>query len=205
MENIHKKEKNETLLEQASQIARQCGFEVVEGYLDLGKISYEQVKHFLYTLAETGDFVFHGTNAKERFDVLEARQANDAAKESGNKRAVYADAGITVPLASAVLNKSYILEKLSTFTTEWGNKDGKMLFRFSPNFYDLFVSGDPELFSDGYVYVLDKAGFMNAEGAGAEWHSEADQKPILTCRVSGKFAKDIFILDQKDGNVSATP
>jgi hypothetical protein len=201
MEAIHQQEKGVELAEQVSKIAQQFGFEIIDGHLDLKEAPYKDVRHFFDTLIETGHFVFHGTNTEEKFDVLEARQANDAAKESGNKKAVYADAGATIPLASAILNKSYILEKLGGFTTEWGDENGRMLFRFSSNLYALFQGHDPKLFSDGYVYILDKTRFANAEDAGAEWHSEADQAPILTCGVSGNIARDIFTLNQKDGNV----
>ena len=142
--------------------------------------------------------VFHGTNAEERFDSLEARQANDESKESGNKKAVYATTTARIPLALAILNKTYIGSRFRNFMTVWGDDNGKMIFEFSPNVYELFKSGDPNLFSDGYVYVLDKANFINAEDAGNEWHSEVNQKPLLACRVSKKLADVIFIIGKGD-------
>lgn len=76
--------------------------------------------------------------------------------------------------------------------------NGKMIFDFSPNIYELCKAGDQNLFCDGYVYVLDKANFANAEDAGGEWHSETNQIPLLTCHISKKLASEIFIIGQGD-------
>src|SRR3989344_7025676 len=101
-----KKEKTiETTKEQLKRIVNQFEFKIVGDEIDLRDRPNEDVMKFFNSLAESGAFLFHGTNAQERFDKLEARQANDSAKESGNKKAVYADEGTAVPLASALWNK----------------------------------------------------------------------------------------------------
>ncbi len=179
--------------EKTREIIAKFGFEVVDGEVDLRTSSNEKVLNFLDSLRGLG--LFHGTNARERFDTLEARQANDSAKESGNKKAVYADEGITVPIANAILNKRYIASKFSSFVTGWSNnEDGKTVFSFSPSVYQLFKSNDPDLFHDGYIYFLDKTNFINAEDAGTEWHSESDQKAVFSFHVSKKLAESIFIV-----------
>jgi hypothetical protein len=175
------------------QIIDKFSLEISDGCLDLREYSNEDAVSFLYALKELGTVLFHGTNAEERFSILEARQANDGFKESGNKKAVYADADVTVPLANALLNRTYLISKFDSFVTAWGDDNGKMIFNFSPNVYELFTARDPNLFSDGYVYILDKTNFINAEDAGAEWHAESDQIPLLACRVSKKLAPTIFI------------
>lgn len=182
-----------------NQISKQFGFEIFDGHLDLRNYTNPEVFNFFDALAQTGEVVFHGTNAEERFDALEARQANDSAKESGNKKAVYADTDAKPSLFLAVVNKNYLRSKFSGFASGWSD-DGKMIFKLSPNVYELLKSGDPNLFNDGYIYVLDKDNFINAEDAGHEWHSEIDQKPLLACRVSKKLADDILIFGKGDAD-----
>lgn len=189
---------------QIQDVCDQFGFKITNDEVDLREYPNEGVFRFFYALKDLGTLLFHGTNSAERFSILEARQANDGAKESGNKKAVYADAGITIPAASAVFDMSYIKNKFDSFVTSWGNDpNGKMFFNFSKNVYELFKAHDPYLFSDGYIYILDKSKFLNAEDAGAEWHSESDQIPFLACRVSKNLASDLFIIGSADkDNVS---
>ena len=185
-------------------ILNQFGFEIAGDELDLRNRSNQEVMDFFNTLVGSGIGVFHGTNAKERFDTLETRQANDSAKESGNKKAVYADEGMGAPLIAALLNKGHIRTKFKSFITGWsGDSKGRMISKVTPNIYGLFKSGDQDLFSDGYIYVLDKTNFSNAEDAGAEWHSEINQKPILSCRISKKLAEDIFIIGKGEDDTVA--
>ena len=187
----------ETIEARVVKIVEEFGFEKIEGNLDLRQYLNEEVIKFLYTLKDTGLVVFHGTNSEERFDTLHTRQANDSAKESGNKKAVYADAGIIAPLGLAILNRLYVRSKFRGFVFGWTSDDkGKRIFKLSSNIFELFKSKDPNLFSDGYLYALDKSRFSNAEDAGAEWHSETDQKPILSCRVSRNLAETVFVINQ---------
>ena len=196
---MKKGETPETTGEKIKNIVSQFGFEDINNTLDLRNRSNEEVMKFFASLVKLETVVFHGTNAKERFDTLEARRANDSSKESGNKKAVYASTEIETPLILALLNEDYLKNKFDHYTTGWSrNKRGRRISKFTPNVYELLKSGDTNMFSDGYIYVLDKANFVNAEDAGAEWHSEVNQKPILTCRISRKLAKDIFILGQGD-------
>ncbi len=185
----------ESTIEYLKWIADQFGLEIIGDQIDLRDNSNEEVMKFFNTLAGSKRFLFHGTNSEDKFDTLEARQANDAAKESGNKKAVYANEGTTAPLAAALWNKRYLRSKSKSFITGWSsNNEGKMIFKFSPNIYELLKSGDTNMFSDGYVYVLNKDNFMNAEDAGAEWHAESDQKPVIAVRISKKLAESIFII-----------
>lgn len=185
----------QTAREKVKNIVKQLGFEAAGDELDLRSNSYEEVMKFFHTLMKSGGVVFHGTNAEERFDTLEAREAHDSAKESGNKKAVYADEGIGAPLIAALLNKKYLRGKFGSFITGWsGDAKGKMVSKVTTNVYELFKADDQNLFSDGYIYVLDKDNFVNAEDAGLEWHSEVNQKPVLSCRISKKLAEDIFIV-----------
>lgn len=199
------KEKIPTMArETIGAIAAQFKFEIINGEIDLRERSSEEVVSFLKALRDTERFLFHGSNSQEKYEVVEVRQGKDAAKESGNKKAVYADEGAIVPLALAVLNKNFLRNKLKHYIAGWsGNEEGKIIFKFDQNILNLFKANDPELFSDGYVYVFERTGFVNAEDAGAEWHSESDQKPSLSCRVSKRLAGQIFIYGQGESDTVA--
>lgn len=189
--------------ESAFEIVQRFGFELNGKLLDLRNHDNHKILEFFNALAETGKYVFHGTNSKEQFDKLEARQANDTSKESGNKKAVYADANPTIPLGAALLNTGHLKGEMESFTTGWSNDDGKVTFILSPNAYERVASKDHDVMSDGYVYVLDKTHFVNAEDARDEWHSEIDQEPILSCVIPRKMADEIYVLNHgEDDTVS---
>jgi hypothetical protein len=73
---------------------------VIENIEDFSK------SDFLKYLAETRDFVFHGTNSSE-IEELEPRQANCKSKKFGNLNAVYATTDHVLPVFHAVFNKKY--------------------------------------------------------------------------------------------------
>jgi hypothetical protein len=177
----------------SASIVEKYGLEVEGNQVDARGLENELVLRLLNELADTGRFVFHGTNSTMVFEKLEARQANDA---TGNKKAVYADAGITAPMASAIWNKNYIRTKFKSYVTGWSNnKSDKMTFMFSPNVYELIKNKDENIYSDGFIYVLNKENFQNAHDAGAEWHAEIDQVPVLAIGVSKKLADTVFSED----------
>jgi len=164
-------------------------------FLDLCRLPNDDVIRFFASLEETAAFVFHGTNAAEKFETLVPHQSNDASKESGNKKAIYADGTAVVPMAVAILNKSYLQDKLKSFVTGWDIKQGKTVFKFSGNIYALLKEGDTRLFSEGHVYILDRSDFVNADDAGGEWHSEQARKPLLAVRISPNLASEIYIMN----------
>lgn len=177
----------------ALEIVNKFGAEIEGNVVDVRDIDNEQVLELLSQLANTGKFVFHGTNSEAVYEILEARQANDSTKESGNKKAVYADEGTTAPIAAALWNRNYIRSKFRSTVTGWSNnEEGKMIFKFSPNLFELVKNKDENLYSDGFIYALDRSNFDNAEDAGAEWHAESDQKPVLAIKVSKKLADNVF-------------
>jgi len=173
--------------------------------VDLTTLSNEQILQLFDNLMDSDAFVLHGTNAEEPYETLEPRQANDAAKESGNKEAVYATIDKVAALNHAIFNTNYIRTKLRSFT--WGessygdgkNAPTKVVVNMSPELYQLFEEHDPNVLSDGYVYVLDKANFITAPDAGgAEFHSETKQLPIVICKVSKQLGDVLFVVGQGD-------
>jgi hypothetical protein len=173
------------------------GVEIKENHADLTSFTNEEVINLFGDLVSSGEIVLHGTNADNPYAELEPRQANDASKESGNKKAVYATVQVEAALNHAVFNKTYALGKLRSFV--WGEEinDGKMIVGATPELYRMFKEHDPQLIADGYVYVLDKNAFVSAPDAGeVEFHSEESQKPLATCKVSKKLGDTLFIVGE---------
>lgn len=176
---------------------KELGIEIKDDHADLTSLTNEQVVDFFNDLVSSGEVVLHGTNTNTPYAELEPRQANDGAKESGNKKAVYATIQVEAALNHAVFNKSYAGNKLRSFV--WGEEinNGKMMVRATPELYQMFKEHDPQLVADGYVYVLDRNTFVNAHDAGdVEFHSEESCRPIAVCKVSKKLGGVLFVVGE---------
>ncbi len=144
---------------------------------------------------QAGDVVFHGSNSTEPFPQLEARQATDHAKESGNKKAVYASVGLEEALFKTVFSRSYIADQLHSYTVGWDFSDGRFVFKADPQVFNILNSNYDQCFSDGYLYVLDRSKFKKAPDSKYEYHSENDQIPQIAYKIPGiKIAKELFPL-----------
>lgn len=107
-----------------------------------------------------GDYLFHGSPHK--IEVLQPMQAYDTGFEAGCRRAVYATDNPDMAICFALgVEGDETSER--TMLPEYGMK---MLFR----------GCHPRYGQKGYVYVLDKAGFVHA--MGSQWVSCKEQKPI---------------------------
>ena len=195
---------NESRLQPAELVGeklKKLGIEVKENHADLTSLTNEEVLSLFDDLVSSGEIVLHGTNTDNPYAELEPRQANDGAKESGNKKAVYATVQVEAALNHAVFNKAYAVSKLRSFV--WGEEinDGKMMVRATPELYQMFKEHDPQLIADGYVYVLDRNAFVSAPDAGeVEFHSEESRKPLATCKVSKKLGDALFVVGQGESD-----
>jgi hypothetical protein len=159
---------------------------------DLTQKSNEEILRLLRN-AQEGNIVFHGSNASEPFSRIEARQAHDHAKESGNKKAVYASVGLEEALFKTVFSRSYLSDQLHSYTIGWDFKDGNFAFKADPQSYDILSKNYEECFSDGYLYILDRSKFQNAPDSKYEYHSEEDQIPQIAYKIPGlRLAKELF-------------
>ncbi len=187
--------------EKITQLCNESKIEVVNDCADLTQFSFNEVMSFFDTLTSNNDFLIHGTNSNEVYSCLETRQAHCLVKESGRKKAVYATEIPRVALSIAVLNRSYLKKKFGNYIFGHSGDNFKLVFKVPTEIYDLFVAHDPNLFTDGYVYILDRANFVNAPDAGSEWHSESDQEPLLACKVSKVLAGSIYIICEPNNTV----
>ncbi len=217
MENeMLSQETREQSVEFLRQESEKFGVEMVAERVDLTSLSNEEVLNFFDDVARSNRFVLHGTNTNEPYAELEPRQSNDTVKESGNKKAVYATVEKFAALNHAIFNQAYVGEKLRSYA--WSennivNDDSgaieQVQVKMSPELYQLFKEHDPNVMSDGFVYVLDKSSFVSAPDAGdIEFHSEEPQTPLVICKISKKLGDVLFFVgggEDKDTVHEYTP
>jgi hypothetical protein len=140
--------------------------------------------------------LFHGSTFPTVIARLEPRHANDAAKPSGNQTAVYATADASTALAHAILNRNYLTRRLTSYVFGQTTLLGMTIFRATTNLHQLFVAGDDNLYTDGYVYVLTKGHFSRAADRPTEFHSLTAEAPIAALKVSRTLSEVLFVVRQ---------
>src|SRR5271170_3422777 len=106
--------------------------------VDLTHDSHERVLNICLALVGCGDYVLHGSNVRPALRRIEPRQANDAAKLSGNHVAVYASVDVDAALMHAVLDRAYLSWRLNSYTIGYRVHAGIRLFKATENLYQLF-------------------------------------------------------------------
>lgn len=167
---------------------------------DFTPLSNAMVADLLEFLCSSGLFVLHGSNSEVPYSKLLARQANDASKESGNRKAVYATSDPRIALFCAVINRRYLREELNSYTHGYEVNNDKFIVKVTDNLYRLFLERSARLVADGYVYVLDKSAFILAGGATNEYQAAEDQEVTTVFKVSKRFGQTLFIVGRGDAD-----
>lgn len=144
-------------------------------------------------LSGSGLFLLHGSNSEQPYTRLLPQQANDASKESGNRKAVYATSDARIALTHAIINHGYLQRELTSYTHGYEVDGDRFIVKVTPDLYWLFLAQPPRLFADGYVYVLDRLKFEPAGGTNNEFLSEQDQQVALVFRVSRRLKETLFV------------
>ncbi len=146
---------------------------------------------FLRFLTHEKKFLLHGSSNKT-IEILKPRQANDAHKEFGNKKAIYAVEDPVFPIFHAIQDRSkledtVISERKESLKTE----EDQYSFRMPKKVLE------QEPWMSGIVYILDRGTFtqgVNDEGHPIdEWASEVSVKPTGKIEVT---PEDFRFLDQ---------
>lgn len=150
---------------------------------------------FFKFLVQEKNVLLHGSPDRN-IDTLEPRQANDRAKVSGNKKAVYGVTDTVFPIFHAILDRKGpvgIVDSEITNNPETGEREYK--FSMSKDILDA------KPFTNGMIYILDKNQFSpehNDSGElSGEWTSENSVKPIAKIEVG---PEDFRYLDKIEGN-----
>jgi hypothetical protein len=163
------------------------------------------VVHYCSAIVDSGHYVLHGSNVKPVLHLLEPRQANDAAKRSGNQFAVYASLDTKDVLMHAILNREYLAHRLKSYTIGYRRIAGRSLYKATHNLYRLFLDHDPDLCSDGFVYVMGKASFICSNDSDSEFFSLQPLTPIKVLKVSALLRNILFKTNMSDGTDTIIP
>lgn len=139
----------------------------------------------LFILEQTGKYVFHGTG--EDIDVLEPRQAHKFTEGPGGKGrkdgapSVFASTSADFAVFFAILNPKNCPLGRHAEVASFSFKDGTYDLRFKASEATLSqLSAD----SFGYVYVFDKAAFVEREPGGLEYTNRNPVKPLEKIKVT---------------------
>lgn len=138
-------------------------------------------EEFLKFITENKNVLLHGS-ANQNLEVLEPRQANDAAKKSGNKNAVYGVTDPVLPIFYAIQDRKK-LQGVIESGINIDDETGKSEYKFSiPK-----SAQGTQPWSNGIVYLFDKSLFHpekddNDEPSG-EWTSDVPVRPLAKLEV----------------------
>lgn len=138
-------------------------------------------EEFLKFLAENKNVLLHGS-ANQDLGVLKPRQANDGAKKSGNKNAVYGVVDPVLPIFYAIQDRTKlqgVIESGIDIDEETGKSEYK--FRIPKS------AQETKPWTNGIVYLFDKSLFHpekddNGDLSG-EWTSDVSVKPLAKLEV----------------------
>lgn len=170
--------------------------------IDLTGVPHERVLLICEALAGCGTVVLHGSNVRPALQLLEPRQANDRAKQSGNLCAVYASLDARVALLHALLDRRYLSARLSSWRIGYRHEAGQLRFCASDNLYRLFCQRDPRLLSDGVIYGLARCHFVRAAESETEFHALSAQRPVHILKVAAALGHMLFCTDGHAGSAS---
>lgn len=173
--------------------------------VDLTRDTHERVLSICRELIGCGAYVLHGSNVRPALRRVEPRQANDAAKRSGNHVAVYASVDVDAVLMHAVLDRAYLSRRLDSYTVGYRVHAGRLLFKATDNLYRLFKQKDPQLYSDGFVYAMDRTCFVRSPEGGSEFFAVQPLAPQRTLEVSASLGAYLFRIDTPEGNDTVVP
>ena len=143
-------------------------------------LSYPK-EEFLKFLTENKNVLLHGS-ANQSLEVLEPRQANDAAKKSGNKNAVYGVTDPVLPIFYAIQDRKKLQGNIES-GVEINDDTGESKYKFKiPT-----SAKETQPWANGVIYIFDKRQFHpeqddSGEPSG-EWTSDVPVKPIAKLEV----------------------
>lgn len=143
-------------------------------------LSYPK-EEFLKFLTENKNVLLHGS-ARQSLEVLEPRQANDAAKKSGNKNAVYGVTDPVLPIFYAIQDRKKLQGTIES-GVEINDDTGESKYKFK---IPISVK-ETQPWVSGVIYIFDKSQFHpeqddSGEPSG-EWTSDVPVKPIAKLEV----------------------
>lgn len=136
---------------------------------------------FLKFIVESKNVLLHGSS-NANLEILEPRQANDRAKISGNKNAVFGVTDPVLPIFYAIQDRQKLHGVIESGTEE-NPETGTLEYKFKiPK-----SAQEIQSWTRGIIYIFDKSEFSpekkdDGELSG-EWTSDVPVKPIARLEV----------------------
>ncbi|MEX0749035.1 MAG: hypothetical protein WD467_01920 [Candidatus Saccharimonadales bacterium] len=167
---------------------------------DWTALSYAEVRESLTELVGKG-YLLHGSNpgSEQLHRTLTPYQGHDVRRESGQRYGVYATDNSVAVIPYALMNRKALRQRgFDSFVTSFGvsqvsdkpaapyiGVDSKAVF-------DYIVEHPEEIFTAGYIYVLDAEPFVPAADAPDELVAEGEQIPRMIVRIGAQVGRDLF-------------
>ncbi len=171
---------------------------------DLSEDDLERVSNLCTALVGFVPCVLHGSSVQPPLLRIDPRQANDRGRESGNFCAVYASTNVYAVLLHATLNRAYLDSVLESYMVGYRIQGTERVLRVSDNLYWLLQCRDPDIFTDGFIYVLEPMDFISAAGSSHEYYCTHAVVPQGALKVAGRLGWEMFSLDKPEGNANVT-
>lgn len=138
--------------------------------------------------------LLHGSPGCTPLDRLDPHQANDASKRAGNLRAVYATRLLDVAILHATFNRPLLQQLFGSYYLGYRIESGRVHLTASSDVAGWAAHHPDELWTDGYIYVLDEDEFTPVDDAErcSEFFALTPQRPIDIIRISSAASRGLF-------------
>lgn len=168
---------------------------------------HKEVEYLLSVLVDVG-FLLHGSNpgSEELHYELEPRQGGELYRASGRKYGVYATDDYEGIFSFALMSRRRIEEKgFNNFLTSFQTKDGKLYISVDKQeVLDFIIQNRDEVFTDGYMYVLDSDDFTQNQDAPNEYVAATTQIPRAIIRIGAHIADELYYPEGEDPTLYLT-
>lgn len=140
--------------------------------------------------ATINGFILHGTTQK--VTKFEPRKANDTAKESGNRTAIYMGDNALISMFMALIGGTG-LPGFSSFGVHSEKQPGQLPTKE----FTFTVDSEDKIMDEGYVYLFDRS--QANDHINDEYLAYKPQKPIAVIRIKRPdFRHNIEIMSQEE-------
>lgn len=159
---------------------------------DLTTASTQRILAVCRAMVACTGCVLHGSPVMPALSSLAPRRANDADKPSGNQSAVYAGQNVEAVLMHAVINRTYLSTRFTSYRLGYRFEAGHFVPRVTANVYTLVKQSDPRVYTDGFVYVFDRTYFHQSPECAVEFFALTAVIPSRRLKVPASVGQHLL-------------
>jgi hypothetical protein len=96
----------------------------------------------------------------------------------------------------AVLNRRRLSQRFSSYVVGHRVVDGALTLKVTDNVYQLATRDPMTLWTDGFVYVLDRTAFNNDGAGGSEFWSHREAVVLCVISIASSWGQQSFGVDR---------